>query len=120
MVWRLHFSFTLLAVPWFALTTPMLLGTIPGCTLAAVAVLYLVRWTSGSDAFALAAALVAGAGAFLLVHAYQVGSVHLAGAPAASPRSIRKRDWAAFNAKYGSASCGRLDPARPLVGSRFY
>lgn len=99
------FAFVLLAVPWFALTTPMLLGTVPGCLLAAIAVLFLVRWCSGNNAFALGASLAAGFGAFLLVHVYQVGTAHIAGVPfAAIPKIYPQASWAAFNARYASSS----------------
>lgn len=98
-------ALVLLAVPWFALTTPMLLGTIPGCTLAAVVVLFLVRWCSGSNAGALAAAAACAVSGVLLVHAYQAGTAHLARAPfAAIPKMYPQASWAAFNAKYGSSS----------------
>jgi hypothetical protein len=99
------FALVLLAVPWFALTTPMLLGTAPGCMFAAISVLFLVRWCSGNNALALTAACAAGFGAFGLVHAYQLGTAHAASVPhPAIPAIYPQASWAAFNADYASSS----------------
>jgi hypothetical protein len=94
----------LLAVPWWLLVTPMLLGPTTAIALAALTVLFLVRWSSANDLVALLAAAASAAASFAAVSLYQ-GSVQHVAATAAPfiPNIYPQAGWALFNARFASS-----------------